>query len=366
MEKYPKVAIIYLSYYSTPYIADAIEALTKINYPKEQLEFIIVDNPHPEYGLSKDYIEHHVLPRSTKDLPHVTYLPQIENLGFCGGNNVGLQWAIDNNFDYAYLHNQDGFMERDCVEKLVQALEQDSKIGCAQSVVALHPDTELINSTGNSYHYLGFGHIRNFGKKLFEHRLSSIETTGYATGASLIMRVPLLKQYGLLEEDFFAYHEDIEYSLRLKLVGYSIAVVHQALFFHKYVFSRSRSKFYYMERNRYALLIMYYKWKTLFVMLPMLLIMEIGLTYFFIRNGWFKEKLKLYGYWLRPKNWAVWLAKRKKIQKLRTVTDRSLLADTVTDVVFGEKDDMNSPLLIYLANPLLRGYGWFLKKIIFW
>jgi hypothetical protein len=121
-----------------------------------------------------------------------------------------------------------------------------------------------------------------------------------------------------------------------------------------------------MERNRYALLIMYYKWKTLFVMLPMLLIMEIGLTYFFIRNGWFKEKLKLYRYWLRPKNWAVWLAKRKKIQKLRTVTDRSLLSDTVTDVVFGEKEDMNSPLLIYLANPLLRGYGWLLKKMIFW
>ncbi len=368
MENYPKVAIIYLTYYhDQSYIDDALQALQKSSYPKEYIEFIIVDNPHPELGLSQTYIEQFVLPRSQKDLPKISYLPQSENKGFCGGNNVGLVWAMEHGFEYAYLHNQDGFMAPDCLKNLVEALEKDSKIGCAQSVVMLHPDTTLINSTGNSYHYLGFGHIRNFGKKLTDQPLQdSVEETGYATGASLIMRVSLLKKFGLLEESFFAYHEDVEYSLRLKLAGYLVVVIHKAIFFHKYIFNRNSSKFYYMERNRYALIIMYYKWKTILLLMPMLIVMEIGLLYFFVRNGWFKEKMKLYFYWLRPKNWLFWLSKRKQIQSFRVVSDKNLLNTTVTDVVFGEKEDMNSPLLVYVANPLLRLYGFLIKKFIFW
>jgi GT2 family glycosyltransferase len=141
MEKYPKVAIIYLSYYSEPYLEDVILSLRDISYSKDKLEFVIVDNPHPEHGLSKKYIEERILPLSQNQLPHITYLPQEKNLGFCGGNNVGLTWAIEHGFDYAYLHNQDGFMDKECLQKLVEALENNPKIGCAQSVVALHPDT---------------------------------------------------------------------------------------------------------------------------------------------------------------------------------------------------------------------------------
>ena len=53
---YPKIAIIYLSFHSEPYMDDVVSALKKITYPKDRLELVIVDNPHPEYGSSFRYI----------------------------------------------------------------------------------------------------------------------------------------------------------------------------------------------------------------------------------------------------------------------------------------------------------------------
>lgn len=366
MEKYPKVAVIYLSYYSVPYIDDALRALSGSSYPKDRLELVIVDNPHKEFGLSKAYIEEHIVPRSQKDLPHITYLPQTENTGFCGGNNVGIEWALQHGCEYVYLHNQDGFVAPDCIEKLVEVMEQDKTIGCAQSAVLLHPEIQKINTIGNSFHYLGFGYISNFGETFNPQNVPVVKDVEYASGASLMLRSSIVQTYGALEKDLFAYHEDIEYSLRMRMLGYRVVAVTSALFFHKYIFNRNKSKFFYMERNRYAILLTFYKWSTLVLLLPALVFMEIGLFFFFMKQGWFKERMNVYKYWLKKEHLALWLGKRKHIQSIRTISDHTFFKSTSSTVLFGEKKDMNNPLLLYVANPFLRMYGWIIKRILFW
>ncbi len=366
MDHFPKVALIYLSYHSQSYWDDVVASLKKLSYPREKVVLVIVDNPHPIHGLSTAYIEKNILPFSEKELPRIVYLPQQENTGFCGGNNVGLRWAIDEGAHYAFLHNQDGFLAGDALEKMVSAVQNDSTIGCAQTTVLLHPETECINSTGNSYHFLGFGYIPNFGEKFVSKSLKPLSDIGYASGAALLLRVDLLKKYGLLNEDLFAYHEDVEYSLRLKMVGFRVVLIRDAFFFHKYVFSRSPSKFYYIERNRYALLLLYYKWPTLILLLPALILMEFGISYFFWRNGWWKEKISVWKYWAEPDHWKCWLRARHHIQKMRILSDRDLLRSTVSEVSFGEKKTLNSPLLRYVANPFMSVYGFIVKNIIFW
>lgn len=144
----PKVAIIYLSFHCEDYIDDVVSALQKMTYPKDRVEFIVVDNPHPEYGSSLRAVQDKVLPLSGISIPHVTLLPQKENLGFAAGNNVGIDWAIARDFDYVYFHNDDGFMAADCLQKLVEAMEANGQIGAAQSLVMLYPETDLINSAG--------------------------------------------------------------------------------------------------------------------------------------------------------------------------------------------------------------------------
>jgi GT2 family glycosyltransferase len=361
----PKVAIIYLSFNSEIYLDDMISALEKNTYPKEQVELVVVDNPHPKFGSSMRILEEKLLPISGQSIPHVTLLPQKENHGFADGNNAGITWAIANGFDYIYFHNQDGFMAADCLEKLVLAMEQDKHIGAAQSLLLLYPETELVNTAGNSFHYLGFGYCGSFRFKKSDLKLREVEEVGYASGASLIMRTKLLKEYGLWDPDFFLYHEDLEYSLRMKAVGYKAVIVRDAIFYHKYQFSRNQDKFYYMERNRFGVMLMYFKWPTLLVLLPMALVMELGLVLFAIMSGWFQIKMNVYKYWLTPNNWKLWLGKRRNIQSIRQMPDSAILKMAADKVIFDSKD-IDNPLLKYIANPLMIAYWFIAKKLIVW
>lgn len=365
MPNYPRIAIIYLSFHCEPYMDDVISALEKLTYPKDRVEFVIVDNPHPQYGPSVRYIEETVMPKSEKTLPKVTLIANSKNLGFAAGNNIGIKYAIDNGFDYVFLHNNDAFVAANFLEPLIETMEADKSVGAAQSLLLLHPDTELINSAGNAMHYLGFGYCWGYRQKFADSDLPAVKEIGYASGAALLMRADLLKQFGALDEDFFLYHEDLEYSYRLKAAGYKIALVSQSLVYHKYQFGRSITKYFWMERNRYGVMLEFFKWPTLLLLLPMALLLEVGLILFAIRGGWFAERVKVYRYWLNGQNWSSWLKKRNYIQSIRTVSDRELTKDSVSQVLFQEKE-MENPLLVYLGNPLMKGYWQLARAIIWW
>ena len=365
MQNYPKIAIIYLSYHSEQYIEDVVFALKNLDYPKEKLEFVIVDNLHPDYGSSLRFLEETIMPLSGADIPRATILPQSENLGFAGGNNAGIAWALKNGFDYVYLHNDDGFMAQNALKPIVEVMEEDKNIAVAQSLLLLHPDTEYLNNAGNSFHYLGFGFCDKYREKFKEVKLSSVQEISYASGAACLLRADLLKQYGMLDEDFFLYHEDLELCFRFRSLGYKIALVSNSIFYHKYKFSRSIEKFYYMERNRYGVMLMFFRWPTLVLLFPMMLVLELGLWLFAWRGGWLDKKVKVYKYWFEKDNWKLWLGKRKRIQEMRKVTDRFLFKYTVPNIMFQEKG-MNSPLLKYVGNPLMTLYYWVVVKGLIW
>ncbi len=365
LSNYPKIAIIYLSFHCEPYIDDVVSALKKVTYPKSKLELVIVDNPHPKYGSSVPFLNEVFLPLSGNDFPHVTILPQKENLGFAGGNNVGIKWAMENGFDYTYIHNNDGFVTVNAFEPLVEAMEQDKKIAIAQSLIMMFPETELINTSGNAFQYLGIGFCNDFRKRRVDTNLKENKEITYASGAAMLIRTDLLKEFGLWDEDYFLYHEDIEYSFRLKMAGYKVIVVPGSIFYHKYAFSRNKEKFYFIERNRYGLMMSFFKLPTLLLFLPMALILEGGLLLFAWKNGWLKEKFLAYKYWFFPAHWRLWLKKRDFIQSIRKITDKELLKTVTGKVVFEDKST-DSPLLKNVGNPLMNAYWQVVKRIIFW
>ncbi|MBD3311467.1 MAG: glycosyltransferase [Candidatus Magasanikbacteria bacterium] len=366
MNQNPKVAIVYLLYYhNESYINDAVSALKKIDYPKDRMELIIVSNPHPEDGSFVRYINEHVMPLSGNELPSITILSQKENLGFAGGNNKGAEWAVKNDFDYIYFHNNDGFLASNAIRPLVDAMEHDKQIAILQSLMLLYPDTELINSAGNSFHYLGFGFCDKYGKKKNEVDLPKLKKIDYASGAAMMLRLSLVDKMGLWDEDFFMYHEDLEISLRMRLAGYKIMLSSDSVFFHKYQFGRSMKKFFLMERNRHAVMLLYFKFATLIMLLPMAFVLELGLWYFSLKKGYSRERLRVYKYWLNISNLKKWLKKRKKIQKLRKVKDKILLKNTKSEILFQEKE-MKNPLLTNFANPIMKVYYSIIIRIIFW
>ncbi len=397
---FKRVAVIYLSYHSDPYLDRVMSALKSLTYPKELVEFVVVDAPHLEFGTSLKNLESKLLPLSGNELPHVTIIPLEKNFGFAKNNNTGIKWALEQGFEYVYLHNQDGFMEKDCLVKLVEAMEKDKTIGAAQSLIMLYPETELINSAGNAYHFLGFGYCDGYRRSLLSLPKGELERVcrplskrdsevdsrllagrptplrlplergespaieiAYASGASLLLRADLLKLFGLLDEDFISYHEDLEYSLRLKSLDYKITLVPAAKFFHEYSFSRNKEKFYLMERNRFAVLLMYYNGLSLILILPAAIVMEIGLIFFALMSGWLREKFDAYHYWLDLAHIRLWLAKRKVVQNRRMVSDRKLL-ESATGVIKFEDAQFDNPILKYIANPLMEIYWWIIKFFI--
>ncbi|HLD82170.1 MAG TPA: glycosyltransferase family 2 protein [Patescibacteria group bacterium] len=360
MQTSPKVAIIYLSFHCEPYMPDVISALRRLTYPRDCVEFVIVDNPHPEHGSSVAYINQTVMPRSGREIPHVTLLAQEKNLGFSGGNNEGIKWALSHGYDYVYFHNSDAYMEPNCLEPLVDAMEHDSTIGVAQSLLLLHPETDIVNSTGNLYHYLGFGYCGDYRANIKILQLPSIKDISYASGAAVMMRCDLLRDFGLWDDDFFMYHEDLEYSFRIKVAGYRVVMIRDSVMYHKYAFSRSIQKYYWMERNRFAVLLVFFQYKTLLLLAPMLCVLEIGLFLFAVRGGWWREKLRVYVYWLHPTNWKLWLSKRRSMKMISKLRDRDLLANAVTGIFFQETA-MESPILKYIGNPVMK---WYYKMII--
>lgn len=366
MENYPKIALIYLLYYhNKSYVDDMVSALKKISYPKDKIELVIVSNIHPTDGSFIHYIESAVLPLSGKEIPHVTVLAQNTNLGFAKGNNVGVKWAIENNFDYCVFHNNDGFFATSAFEPLVKAFENDEKLAIAQSLVMLYPETNLLNSAGNSFHYLGFGFCDNYRVNIDKLNLPDEKEVDYASGAAFMVKTDLIKKFGAWDDDFFLYHEDLEWCFRLRSLGYKIKLVSGSIFYHKYSFGRSIEKFYFMERNRHAIMLMFFKWPTLVLLFPMAFILEIGLWIFSIKNKYAKKRWEVYKYWLNKDNFKLWYKKRQNIQKNRIVSDRFLLKFSVSEILFQE-NEMQNPLLKYIGNPIMKFYYFVVVKGLIW
>jgi len=363
MPNYPKVAIIYLSYHCEPFLERALLAWKKLDYPKEQLAIVVIDNSHPNYGSSMDFINKILSVEVKNDLPQIVFFPQESNLGFSGGHNVGIQWAIDNNFDYVYFHNLDGFLAPDAITKMVEVMEVDKNIGAAQSLIRLYPQQNLINTSGNKFHYLGFGYCGDYRKKVDEVSLVPAEI-GYASGAAMMARVELFRQVGFLDTDFFAYHEDLEFSLRFKALGYKIILAPQSVFYHEYEFGRNANKFYLMERNRLGLMLMYFQWRTLLLFLPVELGVSLVMFFVSIKDGWIKSWIRSRVYWLNLVHWKNWLAKRAYIQKIKKVTDRELVSAAVGTIEF-DGAGMDGKLIKW-GNRVVNGYWQIVKKVIVW
>ncbi len=289
----PRIAIIYLSFHAEPYMERAVEAWSALNYPRESLAVVIVDNTHPTFGSSVSSWEA-VLAKYGTRLPNTVVLPQTENAGFTRGTNVGIVWALAQEFDYIYLHNQDGFMAPNALQPLVAAFVQDPTVGVAQSLILLAYAPTLINSAGNALHFLGFGYCAKLRRPIDEAGKNPFEID-YASGAGMLLSAEVVKKYGALDDDFFLYHEDLEYSLRVRSVGKRIVCVPGSVFFHDYAFSRNLQKWYYMERNRWAVLLMYFRWRTLLLLVPALLVAEIGILLTAAIFGWLPHKLHAYG-----------------------------------------------------------------------
>ena len=358
----PKVAIILINYkdYANRFLTECRDSLRAQTYPADNFAVYIVDNATSDKSrqyLAGCYPEAKVIPRPDGN--------------YSAGNNAGINAARQDGITLFCIANMDTRFEPDWLTELVKAALSAPDIGIAQSKLLLYPQNDderkdpLINSLGNVQHYLGFGYTSGYRQKssACANIVDISPIAGYASGCALIVKDGLLKKIGDYNEDFYMYHDDVELSWRTKLAGYKIVLAPRSVVFHKYEFNRSVRMYYYMERNRYMVLFNFYRWRTIFLLLPMLFLMEFGVAGFSILHGGFFTKLRVYWYYLKPSAWWRIFRTRDAVARFRQTTDKQILSTMSGRLDFSE---VNNWVLENLGNPLCELYFYLIKKIIVW
>jgi len=351
MTSHRKVTIAIISFNSRHKLPDCLESVFNSNYPKNLYKVVLIDNNSSDSSVG--YVR--------ERYPQVKLITNGKNIGFDGANNQAYFLAQKQKSDYLVLLNDDTIVESNWLRRMVDLAESNKKIGVVQAKLLLHPEKNLINSFGNSIHFLGFGYCDKYQEEN-NNRITEPVEIAYASGAACAIKMSALKKTGLFDDKMFMYHEDLDLCWRMRLAGYKIMLDPLAVVYHKYNYSKAKYKFYYMDRNRWMVLLENYRLATLLLILPPLLVMELGIIFFSIKNKWFKEKMRGWGWILCHLPHII--INRFNVQfKIRKVKDRELLKFFVGSISYQEID---SPILRLVVNPLMEVYLWILKRVVFW
>ncbi len=345
-----KVALILINYkdYAKKYLAECLTSLREQDYAGHSRLFI-VDNESSVETMA--YLKELAL--------EAEIIPNVNNDGFAKGNNDALRVALALDYDYAILFNMDTIIAKSCVSEMVRAAQIDTRVGAVQARLMLHPETELINSLGNTTHFLGFGYCASYREEMTEKKLA-IKDIMYPSGAAVLFNLSALKEVGLFDEVFWMYNEDQDLGWRLWLSGYTCIVAPAAVVYHKYEFSKSIKKYYWMDRNRILVMWKNYSLATLVLIFPAFVIMELGLILFSLKGGWFREKVKVWAYFFRPSTWIYIIRERALVQSKRKIKDHELLYLFSGRIWYQEVGDWK----LRLINPFFALYFQFVKLIV--
>lgn len=346
-----RVAVVLVNYhdYAKRFLDDCRQSLLKQNYKQELINFYVVDNDSSEetYNyLSSEFPEAKILRRKDGN--------------FSAANNLAFYEAINDGCEYLVTVNMDTVMDESWLKELVVALDQNPEVAMAQSKILLYNHKNKINTLGNKLNYLGFGYTGSYLEN--DRDIDGYPSiSGYASGCSFIVKSEVFKKIGGWNEEFFMYHDDIEFSLKIKTAGYRIVLAPKSVIFHKYEFSRSMKMFYYMERNRYLTLLIFASKKYLGLIFLPLLAIELGMLFKSFFDKSLKARLRVCMYFLRPRTWVKIKKERRRIKEYRKVSFSKLSKDFSSKIEFQE---INTPLMRFFVNPFMKFFWFFIKKLV--
>ncbi len=182
------------------------------------------------------------------------------NLGFAGGNNAGLRWALERGYPFVLLLNNDTEVEAGALEALLEAME-DPSVGAVQPLLVSHSDPSRVDSAGIELFSLPGARDMHIGAERERVAGETREVFGCCAAAALY-RAEALEKAGLLDEDFFVLLEDVDLAFRVRLAGYRALLVPGSRIRHKRGISAqgrlSGEKKYLLHRNILALALRYW------------------------------------------------------------------------------------------------------------
>ncbi len=240
MSSTPLVSFITINYNQAQVTCDMLESTRTLTYPN--FEIIVVDN-----GSAED-----PTPLIEKgNYPNVKVVLTKANLGFSGGNNVGIQHARG---AYFFLLNNDTIVTPTLVEDLLAPFATDPSIGMTCPKIRYHDHPSILQYAG--YRPLDRLTGRTWAIGLQEEDKGQHDVSGptpFAHGAAMMVRREVIEKAGSLEDSYFLYYEELDWSARIWRAGFKIYYQASALIYHRESMSVGKAnplKVYYHTRNR--------------------------------------------------------------------------------------------------------------------
>lgn len=211
------LAIILLNWNGYEFTRACLESLQLLDYP--DFEIIVVDNGSTDGSVGK-------LETLFKG---IIFLTSSENLGFTGGNNLGIRYALKHGFQNVLLLNNDTIVEKNFVKPLIRHLQATPSCAAVQPLIYYLHDQQGIWNAGGRYK-------KWLGKSETSYVIRDPENpypTDWITGCAFMIKSSVIKKVGLLDTAYFAYYEDVDWSLRIKAAGMELAVVPQSVIYHE-------------------------------------------------------------------------------------------------------------------------------------
>jgi GT2 family glycosyltransferase len=264
------ISIIIVNYNTPQETKDCLRSLDDLEVWGFDYQIIVVDNGSKEpLKLSTNFLRHH---------SHIELITSASNLGFTGGNNLGIKHAANHyDSDYFLLLNSDTVVTKDFLKEMYLMAKNDPKIGLMSPKIYFYKGYEyhaasyspeqlgkVIWYAGGKVDWLNLISFHLGVDEVDRGHFDEPHQTDFATGCCMLISREVVERIGTLDNRFFLYSEDVDYSLRVKRAGLKVYYCPNASIYHKIASSTggvgSQLQQYYQTRNR-LLLSLKHGWK---------------------------------------------------------------------------------------------------------
>lgn len=217
----PKVVILVLNWNGRSDTAECLESLARLDY--QPVQVIVIDNGSTDGSVGW----------LRERFPQITLVENGVNLGFCMGNNIGIQHALAGGADYVMLLNNDATLAPDALTRLVAAGEADPAVGILGPKTYAKGHDNILYSAGIRWHAsLGYGAsigLYEVDRGQYDHSCEREAIGGFV----FLVKRAVLETIGVLDTDYFAYYEEVDFCMRARAAGYRCRYVAEAMAWHK-------------------------------------------------------------------------------------------------------------------------------------
>ncbi len=219
-KKDPTIAVILLNWNGKRDTLECLDSLQKVGYSHFQV--IIVDNGSKDNSVAI----------FREKYPRIPILETGQNLGFAGGNNAGIEWALRHGADWILLLNNDTVVAPDFLDAFLAAAKEKPKAGILGAKILRYDNPQMIDHLGGAWNFER-GEFSSFHSGEADHPYFQMQSVDYVCGAGFLMRRAVVEAIGYLEPQFFLFWEESDFCFRAKKAGFEVWTAPSAKIWHK-------------------------------------------------------------------------------------------------------------------------------------